>query len=191
MTPIKIVRLGNSRPDYGKDEDAALIALARARDDVAFAELVRRRQGKVRKFMRYLAGDRDDGDDLAQQVFLKAWKTIRQLRSVAAFDGWLKRIMVTTWIEQTRKRQISVDDGVDSAGILARQETPGIGLDLEAALGTLSPAERLCIVLAYHDGQTQAEIAELAGMPLGTVKSHMNRGSARLREILAAYSKVD
>jgi RNA polymerase sigma-70 factor (ECF subfamily) len=60
-------------------------------------------------------------------------------------------------------------------------------LDLDAALATLPPQARLCVVLAYSEGMSHAEISDATAIPLGTVKSHIARGAARLREILHAY----
>ena len=60
-------------------------------------------------------------------------------------------------------------------------------LDLDAALAALPPAARLCVVLAYSEGMSYSEIVEATAIPLGTVKSHITRGVARLRELLQAY----
>jgi RNA polymerase sigma-70 factor (ECF subfamily) len=62
-------------------------------------------------------------------------------------------------------------------------------LDLDAALAMLPPDARLCVVLAYSEGMSHAEISGSTGMPLGTVKSHVTRGAARLRELLHAYGE--
>lgn len=174
-------------PDHSKAADPKLVTLARAGDVDAFTELVRRRQDNVRRFMRYLSGHADDGDDLAQQVFLKAWQRLSRLRSTAAFDGWLRRIMVTTWMDEARKRKLDTTRDMDLEAVPARCETPGTGADLATALTSLSPASRLCVVLAYQHGLTHEEIATATGMPLGTVKSHVSRGAARLRGLLMAY----
>ena len=81
--------------DLQKAADTLVIALACAGDDSAFGELMRRRQTRVRKFMYHLCRQTALGDDLAQQVFLKAWRSLGRLRSALAFDGWLKKIMVS------------------------------------------------------------------------------------------------
>ena len=60
------------RHDYGQDSDAKLVTLARAGDDEAFTEIIRRRHAKIRQYMRFLSGHAEDGDDLAQQVLLRA-----------------------------------------------------------------------------------------------------------------------
>ena len=137
--------------------------------------------------MYYLCRDPNDGDDLAQQVFLKAWRSIRQLRSSAAFDGWLKKIMVTTWLQEVRRTKLVYADESDLAGRATPPERTGERLDLDAALAQLPPTMRLCIVLAYHNGLTHGEIETMTGLPLGTIKSNISRGSARLRELLRDY----
>jgi RNA polymerase sigma-70 factor (ECF subfamily) len=167
--------------------DSMVIALACAGDDGAFAEVLRRRQGRVRKFMYHLCRQPGLGDDLAQQVFLTAWRSLRQLRSAAAFDGWLKRIMVTTWLEEVRRGKLVTTTEVDVAGLRAHHESTMEQLDLDAALAALGPDMRLCVVLAYNEGLSHPEIVALTGFPLGTVKSHVARGAARLREMLTAY----
>jgi RNA polymerase sigma factor (sigma-70 family) len=164
-----------------------LITLACTGDAAAFAEIVRRRQSQVRSFMYYLCRDATERDDLAQQVFLTAWRSIGSLRSADAFDSWLKRIMVTTWQGALRRNRMSYADEAELPQHATSGETPGERLDLNAALAKLSPAMRVCVVLTYHGGLTHDEIAEATGMPLGTVKSNILRGSARLREMLKDY----
>jgi DNA-directed RNA polymerase specialized sigma24 family protein len=73
--------------------------------------------------------------------------------------------------------------------LAAQAATPAttMRLDLDAALATLPPEPRLCVVLAYSEGMSHAEISAATSMPLGTVKSHIARSSARLRETLEGY----
>jgi RNA polymerase sigma-70 factor (ECF subfamily) len=167
--------------------DTLVIALACAGDDSAFAEVLRRRQARVRKFMYHLCRQSALGDDLAQQVFITAWRSMRQLRSAMAFDGWLKRIMVTTWLEEARRGKLQTTSEVDAADSVVHHDSTAARMDLDAALATLPPEMRLCVVLGYSEGLSHPEIVSLTGLPLGTVKSHIARGAARLREILADY----
>jgi RNA polymerase sigma-70 factor (ECF subfamily) len=177
-----------SAADLKQAADPLVIALACAGDTRAFAEIVSRRQGRVRKFMYHLCRKPSLGDDLAQQVFLTAWRSMKQVRSAAAFDGWLKRIMVTTWLQEMRRRKITYAAELDAEQAGGYRETTAERLDLDAALEQLPPDMRLCVVLAYSDGLSHSEIAELTGIPLGTVKSYISRGAARLRSSLAAYA---
>jgi RNA polymerase sigma-70 factor (ECF subfamily) len=168
--------------------DPLVIALACTGDARAFAEIVVRRQARVRKFMYHLCRRPSLGDDLAQQVFLTAWRSVKQLRSAAAFDGWLKRIMITTWLEEIRRNKLAYAAELDADSMGEYRDTTAERLDLDGALALLPPEARLCVVLSYNDGLSHPEIAGLTGLPLGTVKSHIARGAARLRETLAAYA---
>jgi len=170
--------------------EATVIALACAGDSFAFEVLVRRRHSRVRSFLYYLCRDPAEGDDLAQQVFLKAWRSIRQLRSVSTFDGWLKKIMVTTWLESVRRNRINFDEQAElDESISGHASSAGERIDLDAALAQLPPAMRICVVLAYEEGMTHEEIEAMTSIPLGTVKSNIVRGSARMREVLLDYRK--
>lgn len=169
--------------------DSLVIALACAGDDSAFAEVMQRRQARVRKFMYHLCRNTALGDDLAQQVFLRAWRQVGQLRAAAAFDGWLKRIMVTTWLDEQRRGKVPATSEIDPAEVAVHHDATALRMDLDAALATLQPEARLCVVLAYSEGLSHPQIVALTDLPLGTVKSHITRGAARLREILAAYGE--
>jgi RNA polymerase sigma-70 factor (ECF subfamily) len=169
--------------------DTLVIALACAGDDSAFGELMQRRQARVRKFMYHLCRNTALGDDLAQQVFLTAWRSIRNLRAAIAFDGWLKRIMITTWLEEVRRGRVPTTGAVEAEDVAIHHDSTAERMDLDAALATLPPDARLCVVLAYSEGLSHPQIAAHSGLPLGTVKTHINRGAARLREILSDYGE--
>ena len=175
--------------DLQKAADTLVIALACAGDDSAFGELMRRRQTRVRKFMYHMCRQSALGDDLAQQVFLKAWRSLGGLRSAVAFDGWLKKIMVNVWLEEVRRGKLITLGDVELADLVVHHDGTSARMDLDAALSTLPLDMRMCVVLAYNEGHAHPEIAELTGLPLGTVKSHISRGAARLREILAGYGE--
>jgi RNA polymerase sigma-70 factor (ECF subfamily) len=175
--------------DLQKAPDTLVIALACAGDDSAFAEVMRRRQARVRKFMYHLCRQKSLGDDLAQQVFINAWRSLRRLRNAGAFDGWLKRIMVNVWLQEVRRGKLATVSDVELADLSSQRDCTSARMDLDASLSTLPSGMRLCVVLAYCEGMSHPEIAALTGAPLGTVKSHIARGAARLREILADYGE--
>jgi RNA polymerase sigma-70 factor (ECF subfamily) len=177
---------------YPDCPEAMIVSFARSGDRSAFAELVRRRQSSIRNLMRRCCNDITLADDLAQQVFLQVWLKIRSLKQANAFSAWLKRLAISVWLQHLRKNDAlkGARDFAENelAGIeYAQHDTPGTGMDLDKALATLADPVRLCIVLSYNEGMTHGEIAELMELPLGTVKSHINRGAQRLQQILAAY----
>ena len=165
-----------------------VVALAMSGDDGAFTELVRRRQKRVRDLLRRLCGNHALADDLAQQVFVRAWRSIGTLRDPGALGGWLKRVAVNAWLDEVRRVPAPIDDDEDAflaaADPAPSPESSAAGIDLERALARLGASERLCVVLAHGEGMTHAEIAEATRLPLGTVKSHVLRGSEKLKRIL-------
>ncbi len=179
-----------TRQEYGQSAEALIVGLARTGDREAFAELVRRRQSWMRNLMRRFSGDATLADDLAQQAFLQAWRKIGTLQQPSRFGAWLKRLAVSIWLQHVRKNDALRDaDEIDGIA-LPQASSAGAAIDLDRALATLSPPERLCIVLSYHEGMTHGEIAELTEIPLGTVKSHVRRGTQRLQQLLSAYRET-
>lgn len=168
--------------------EVSLVALAMVGDDNAFGELVRRRQGAIRRLMGQLSGDWALADDFAQEAFLRAWRKLHTLRSPGAFGGWLRRIAVNVFLQHIRRAGPAVqdfDEMVSHPGI--DDGDSSVKMDLEKALARLRPAERLCIVLSYSERMSHGEICSATGLPLGTVKSHISRGSTRLRQYLKDY----
>lgn len=176
-----------SRAALGAAAEATLAALAIAGDDSAYAELVRRRHSQIRNLLRRLGRNPAIADDLAQQCFLQAWQRIHTLQSPGAFGGWLRRIAVSIWLQHLRAAGNRADSPSAAVDEPSHEPTVAERLDLARALSQLPPDVRLCIVLAYGEHMSHREIADAADLPLGTVKSHIARGAARLRELLRAY----
>lgn len=167
--------------------EAAVVVLAAGGDDEAFAELVRRRQSWLRSLLRRLCRDAALADDLAQQSFLAAWQKLPQLRAPGAFSGWLRSLAVNLWLQGLRTRhELLLEEVPAPAGLLAAAPgtDPSAAIDLDQMLARLKPAERACVVLCHAEGMSHAEIAAATGWPLGTVKSHVTRGSNALRGLL-------
>ncbi len=174
--------------DYAAASDAILVLLARDKDQKAFAALVERHQQWLRNLLRRLSHDRELADDLAQQVLFQAWDALPELQSGVALPAWLKTIAVRTWLKHLRRNdplfKLDRDAPMPQKAV---ENTSAMALDLNRALAQLSEAVRLCVVLCYHEGMSHGAIAGMTGLPLGTVKSHINRGSANLRAQLSAY----
>jgi RNA polymerase sigma-70 factor (ECF subfamily) len=178
-----------SHNSLGEAAEAVVVALAAGGDRGAFCELVVRRQSWVRNLLRRLSRDPALADDLAQQVFLKAWRSLPQLKSPGAFAGWLRRLAINTWLAEIRTAPplVPVPDPAELAEAPTFRPMAAEQLDLNRALAQLSPEERLCVVLAYDEGMSHGEICATTSLPLGTVKSHIRRGAQRLRVLLEAY----
>lgn len=169
--------------------ESAVIAMAVAGDRMAFVELIHRRQHGIRRFMRQLCRDETFADDLAQQVFMRMWRSLRQLDAVERFNGWLKQVMVSVWMDEIRHRRSRLMTVPDTGNDASVQPSPGLERDLEYALAQLEPRTRLCVVLAYSEGHSHGEIAALLAIPLGTAKSLISRGAQDLRSHLGAYAR--
>lgn len=177
------------RNAYAISPEPLVVRLAGRGDREAFEELVQRRQSWVRNLMRRLSRDAALADDLAQQVFIRLWRTLGQLQDPLRFPGWLKRVAVNVWLQHRRRSDVlrsseTIDDHDEPV-----EHTAGAAVDVDRALELLPGAVRLCIVLSYHAEMSHAEIAEATALPLGTVKSHIRRGTEKLESLLSAYSE--
>ena len=171
----------------GKSPEALLVTMARRGDRDAFAELVRRRGPWIRGLLLRCCNHPALAEDLAQQAFIQAWQTIGQLRLASRFGPWLKRLAVNTWLQHVRRNDPLRDASNETDTGSAKEGTAGMSMDLDRALATLKEPVRLCIVLSYHEGMTHDEIADFTNLPVGTVKSHIRRGTKKLQQELEEY----
>ncbi|RZJ93986.1 MAG: sigma-70 family RNA polymerase sigma factor, partial [Brevundimonas sp.] len=163
--------------------DAELVRRARGGSDAAFAGLVQRHQGAVRTFLRRASGKGwAEADDLAQETFLVAWRSLGSLKDPAGFRFWL---MGVAWKRAQDRTRSALRGAVRDRVWMEGQETArGVSaedrLSLDAAMGDLPPDVRACVALCLAQDLSNAEAAQALGLPLGTVKSHVARGRARL-----------
>ena len=175
--------------NYSTYPETALVRLAKSGDRDAFAEVVNRRQVWIRNLMRRCSGNVTLADDLAQQVFMQAWRSIRQLQNPSRFGPWLKRTAINTWLQHQRRNDPLRHADEHKEPHSTSSDTTSLAMDLDRALSTLTDDVRVCIVLGYHNRMTHQEIAQMTELPLGTVKSHIRRGTQKLQQELAAYSE--
>lgn len=167
-------------------DDISLVARVVAFDDKrAFGSLVGKYQSQVRRFFLGLTlGDAALSDDLAQETFIKAYTNIGGFRGLSGFSTWLFRIGYHVFLDYVRSRRVVYGVGVDGIDCVGRNADVGLKLDIYNCLKLLKDEERLCVVLQLIEGQTIERVAEITGMPAGTVKSHLSRGKAKLAAIL-------
>ncbi len=176
--------------------DQALVVRARlGQDPQAFEQLVRRHQGMVRALLRRLTkGDHAWADDLAQETFLLAWRKLDQYRGDARFATWLYRIAYTNFLKQADKLQPSVEgqDASQEDETMALQVHPCIDLrlDFERAMQNLNATEQLVLLHCVQLDLTHEEVAQVLGLPLGTVKSNATRGKSKLQAWLSAWMQT-
>lgn len=170
----------------------------------AFDAIVRAHQDRVYAFCARMLFDRDDALDVAQDVFVSAWRNLGGFRGEAALSTWLLKIAANRCLNRIRQRsaragretRLTPADGADDAPI----DHPGreedrpdrmaenreIGGAIGKALARLDEDSRSIVILSDVEGLSYEEIADAAGMPLGTVKSKLHRARMALRKILAA-----
>jgi RNA polymerase sigma-70 factor (ECF subfamily) len=166
--------------------DEALVEAAQAGSTSAFARLVERHQQPLRAFLRRTCGDWAMADDLAQETFLTAWSRIDLLEAGASVRPWLcgiaynKHLSALRSAGRERSRERDWEAGKSpSSGAMSDER-----LTLETAMAGLPPDQRACVALCLAADFSHAEAAQALGLPLGTVKSHVTRGRARLLQVL-------
>ena len=169
--------------------DEALIQSTLDGDDRAFAELVGRHKGKVFGIASRFAADSHQLDDMAQEIFLRAWRNLRKFRADAPFEHWLSRIAVHTCYDFLRKkkragnlvpldeRDAGISDDTNRNAVEARET-------LDFAMRKLSPEERLVITLTALEEKSVNEVAALTGWSEANVKVRNFRARQALKKIL-------
>ncbi|WP_223788009.1 RNA polymerase sigma factor [Marinicella meishanensis] len=168
-----------------QDTVLSLVNRVVTRDDhAAFARLVQLHQGLIRHFLRRLAaGDHATAEDLAQETFLLAYRKIHQYQSTGTFSSWLHTIAYRLFLRGCQAVQtVSFDAEVHSA-VLHRNPAEA-DLDAERLMRILNHKERAVITLSCAVGMSHGEIQTVTELPLGTIKSLIQRGKTKLRKHL-------
>lgn len=160
-------------------------------DNQSFGRLVKIYQSPIRGFLRRLTkGDHSLADDLAQDSFLTAFRKITAFRNEGSFQGWLFQIAYRSFLMHKRKRtEDQLCDDVKDDNHNGGSATQNMKLDIERAMKGLSDDERASLTLCFTYGMSHGEAAGILGYPLGTVKSHIARGKAKLKISLASWQK--
>ncbi|MFT3725621.1 MAG: RNA polymerase sigma factor [Hyphomonadaceae bacterium] len=156
-----------------------------AGDRRAFGQLVARHQASIRALSRRLARGAADGDDIAQAAFLTAWRRRSTWRG-GSFRGWVCAIAYREFLAARKSvsLELSAEEMAGSAG------ESGERLDLMRAMAVLDESERAAVALCMGAGLSHSEAALAMSAPLGSVKSWVLRGRAKLQKALAAYERA-
>ncbi len=169
-------------------DEARLVGLARRGDMRAFGQLVNAHQSAVRAFLRRLVGAYADADDLAQEAFARTWEVLDRYDGSARLRTFICGVAFQYWRRARRaqsRRQAREDAYAELAD--SESEPPARAaqrLALRKAMDDLPEDQRAVLALCLGQEFTHAEAAEALGLPLGTVKSHVTRGRARLQAAL-------
>ena len=171
------------------EDDASDVAAAAAGDVRAFERVYRRHVARIHSTAIRMLGA-EEADDATQDVFVRAWQRLGQFRGDSAFGTWLFRLGVNVMLSRrevvaTRQRR-HVDDAELIDTLSARDASPELGLDFEAAMQRLPPGMRQIFVLHDIEGYKHDEIAAMLGIAQGTSKSQLHRVRMVLRRYLDA-----
>ena len=154
---------------------------------IEFGQLVREHQSMVFSLAWHFLHDRESAEEVAQEVFLSLHKHLGEIQTPSHAGFWLKRVTVQRSIDEARKRQRRPKIALESVAEPAARSTPRDPLlseVLRRLIATLAEAPRSVMILRYQEDLDPSEIAEVLDMPVGTVKSHLQRSLALLREKL-------
>lgn len=156
-------------------------------------DVVRTHSNRVYRLAYRLTGNRQDAEDLTQEVFVRVFRSLSSY-TPGTFEGWLHRITTNLFLDMVRRRsrirfEGLPDDAVER--VQGREPTPAdvydnrhFDADVQAALDDLTPEFRAAVVLCDIEGLSYEEIAATLDIKLGTVRSRIHRGRAQLREAL-------
>lgn len=192
--------------DVREQSDEALVAQVRQTRDVdtrAFEQLVRRHQRRVLANCRYMTNAHHDAEDLAQEVFVKAYFALEGFEGRSQFKTWLQRLKINHCLNYLRARQgvteVPLADDDDGDGAQVGSQPPTITRELElrddrtriaATLESMGDTLRVPLVLRDVDGLSYDEIAERLGIGLSAVKMRIKRGREEFRRVFAALGSV-
>jgi RNA polymerase sigma-70 factor, ECF subfamily len=176
------------------------VAAALAGGQDAYYELVQRYQRPLYALIARMVRDMSLAEDLAQEVFVKAFRSLASYDPSRKFSSWLFKIAHNTAIDQLRRKSLDTEplegDGEDDAGPLRTlhaplSETPEalrhrseLQAAIESAIGGLRSEYREVVLLRFQEGLAYEEIVEITGLPLGTVKTFLHRARKQLAQVL-------
>ena len=191
---------------FDPERDAGLMARVNEGDRAAFEELYNLYGGAIARFFYHLTWNRQTVEDGVQEVFLRLWRGARHWRPTGKFSTYLFQIAKNYWINERAKlsrriRPVALreNEGDSGAGLDGLATDTGGGPEREAlrremaenircAVSSLSEKLRLTFILSEYQGLKYAEVAEILGIPLGTVKSRMAAAEKELRRKLKRYA---
>jgi RNA polymerase sigma-70 factor (ECF subfamily) len=189
-----LLRLVARKPVTVQRDDRELASLARDGDESAFAELVGRHQGGVRRCAARILFDEEEARDIAQLAFVRAWENLAKYDPTWSFSTWLYRIATNLAIDVLRSRDTR--DRTHAAHLRVVGDSVGPSAPRDLAEGEvqrifnelasrLTPAQRAAFLLREVEGLATAEVASILGCSEATVRNHVFQARATLRGAVA------
>ena len=184
-----------------REREVQLIGRARGGDRIALRELVDLHKDRLFAFIWRMVRDHHEAEDICQDAFLKAFASLDTFSTDYRFSTWLFTIGYRVCLNRLRrKRPFSGDldfsamvseGGASPSATLESEEAGRVRASVWSAVDRLSPPQRATILLFYRNDFGCQDIARVLQLPLATVKSHLHRARARLRELLEALPDQD
>lgn len=178
-------------PDVCELSDETLVRQTLAGNDPAFAELARRHHAKIAGMATRFSTDPQQADDLIQDIFIRAWRKLRQFRAEMPFEHWLSRLAIRQCYDLLRKRRRQREDVVEPENWERMRELAAHPNDssaarewLHIAMRQLHPEERMVITLLELEDKSVRETSALTGWSEGNVKVRAFRARQKLKIIL-------
>jgi len=187
--------------DVSAEEERRILARCKQGDRAAFDDLIRRYEKKVYNFAFRLSGNYDEANDIAAETFVRIFNSLANFRGDSSFITWLFRIVTNVYLDERKRQRARPHQSLEE--VIALEEsnvqrqiedplpTPEEMTEkrersdlLQAAIEALPDYQRMMIVLYHTEGKSYEEIAEILDLPIGTVKSRLNRARLSLREYL-------
>jgi RNA polymerase sigma-70 factor (sigma-E family) len=178
---------GNGAPSGQRNDHAASVPAQRPTrrefDDPGFREYVTARSRSLLRSAYLLTGNRADAEDLVQAALAKTYLAWDRIEDRGAIDGYVRRAMVNTHISWWRRRRLEEypTDELPDRAVVDHTGNSDLADTLRRAVDRLPQRMRAAVVLRYFEDMTEAEVAEVLGVSLGTVKSTVSRAVAKLR----------
>lgn len=187
--------------------DERLIERFKEGDELAFDMLVRRYEQKVYQYAYRLTLNSDDAADVVAETFLRMYNSLKRFRGDAQLSTWLYRVVSNVFFDfrkrEQRHQHLSLEVPSEEDEEPVERPIPDEQIDLEEhvlqqerrrvlmeAIAKLPDYQRQVVVLFHIEEQPYEEIARMTGLPLGTVKSRLNRARTALRELLEPYREL-
>ena len=177
--------------------DSDLVSRAAGGDPTAFQALVERHRSMVYRVAYQFAGNHHDAEDIAQEVFLKVYRSLDRFRQDAQLTSWLYRIVMNACIDHRRRQSPASSapfgEEAERRMLNTPEECPGpeacayggeLGAVLQSEIAQLPHGQRIVFVMRHHQGLKLSEIAEALGLAEGTVKWQLHAAVHRLRGAL-------
>jgi RNA polymerase sigma-70 factor (ECF subfamily) len=182
--------------------DSDLVSRAAGGDASAFQSIVEQHRSMVYRVAYQFAGNHYDAEDIAQEVFIKVYRSLDRFRQDAQLTSWLYRIVMNACIDHRRRRgsaSVALNEEAEQRLLNTPEETPGpedrayageLGQVLESEIARLPDGQRVVFVMRHYQGLKLSEIADALGLAEGTVKRQLHAAIHRLRAALASVNVI-